>query len=445
MNARNMIHGHRSGIIPVIIHPFEFPRAWDSQWLQCPRNGLDVDNQALGYGGTFRVSIQTWLWCRYHFGLARVASDFYRSKKFWLGPLPTANNAQTEPPTPRRYAAYRRLDDPTTPLVVSEVLTATSDDMRIVSEPQLLVIYGPKIIAIPMAGKSCDHKSCTEEGVCNQVLDNLDSKNVWVICNNLVFTNVLICGMSLAFDWGYTTVIALAVSNNLFGAALLLLIWCNVWTARTSLDTEQHQLLRRFTLYVSEVEQAARQLRRTYFDNVNYGYSRPIDILVLNGRAWAWCRAETVPSGENTWLQLNLPTKNFVFALGDFVVALWTFTVHTILPWNWVGLMVNLAYAVVVGSADTCGWGGVLLAFFAVLAIKCILHGFVREGYMLYRWASGDTWVMAWYLILFKAMTNVSVEFLVDALSSWLFPDADVENVVDKVVGDINITNETGK
>ncbi|KAF5976250.1 hypothetical protein FBULB1_7025 [Fusarium bulbicola] len=405
MNANNIVYGHRSGIIPVLIHAFEFPRAWDSQWWQCPPNGLDVDNQALGYGGTARISIQTRIWCRYHHGLARFVSDFYRSKMFWLGPVPTADDGQIRPPTPKRYTPYRRLEDPKTPLGESEVLAVSSEDETTISEPQLLVIYGPNVISIPMAGRGCGHRSCTEDAVCNEILRNLDRKHAWTIWNNLIFTNALLYGLPLALDWGYTTVIAVAVSANLFGTALLLLMWCKVWNARSSLDIEQHQLIRRFTLYVREVEQAARQLRRTYFDEVNYGYSRPIDILILNGKVWTWCRAETVPSGGNTWLKLSLPTKNFVFAVGDVVIELWTLTL----------------------SALLIPMGG-----------KECLRLFLR-------WAAGGTWVMAWYLILFKAMTNVSVQFLVHSLMSWLFPDTEVENVVDNIVGVPNITSDASK
>ncbi|KAF5591223.1 uncharacterized protein FSUBG_10524 [Fusarium subglutinans] len=423
MNANNIVYGHRSGIIPVLIHAFEFPRAWDSQWWQCPPNGLDVDNQALGYGSTARTSIQARLWCRYHHGLARPIRWCLQS--VGLGPVPTVDDGQIQPPTPRRYTPYRRLEDPKMPLAESELLAASSDDETTISEPQLLVIYGPNAIAIPMTGRGCGHRSCTEDAVCNEILHSLDRKHMWTMCNNLVYTNALVYGMSLALDWGCATIIAVAV-----------------WTARSSFDIQQHQLIRRFSLYVREVEQAARQLRRSYFDDVNYGYSRPIDILILNGKSWTWCRAETVPSRGNTWLKLSLPTKNFVFAVSDVVIELWTLTVHTILPWHWVGLMVNLAYAAVVGSADAYGWKGMSSAFLAVLAIKCILYGFAPAGHVLYKWISGGTWVLAWYLILFKAMTNVSVQFLVHALMSWLFPDAEVESVVDNVVGVLNVTTE---
>ncbi|KAI9149050.1 hypothetical protein HJFPF1_11096 [Paramyrothecium foliicola] len=249
----------------------------------------------------------------------------------------------------------------------------------------------------------------------------IDQKRVCTILQNWAFINAL-AWMSLNFKEDLLMPICVSTASTIISISCVLAVWCNVWTLSSSLDNTQRGLVQRIVVRIEQIEQAARELRVNYFDTHSYGYSRPIDVLILNQTAWVWCRAETVPASNNMWLQLRFNPKNFGYALLDISIELWTVTINTILPWQYVDLTVNLGYALITASAENHGWPGGLIVFALILVIKAFCYGFTAGNPYLARLVDGDTWTLAWYVILYQYVTKTGIQVLWDWFHAELFP-----------------------
>jgi hypothetical protein len=88
----------------------------------------------------------------------------------------------------------------------------------------------------------------------------------------------------------------------------------------------------------------------------------PISVL---GDKVAWCICQTRPSGKNTWIEVNIPSKFPFFDLlrvNDLVI-------NTFTPWGWMG-----------DYSANCTCGGIALGLTAIHPLFGLAFASIRLG-----------------------------------------------------------------
>jgi hypothetical protein len=140
----------------------------------------------------------------------------------------------------------------------------------------------------------------------------------------------------------------------------------------------------------NEVELATRHLAKTMKQSKDKRLG--IDVILYYKDQVVWCRCQTRPLAQNTWIEVNIPSKLPFF---DLLFRVNELVINTFIPWGWMGDYsanrslggITLGLTVIY---PLLGWLGLL----AALVLK-VAHKNPKSV-----WADGDIWIFSWYVCL---------------------------------------------
>lgn len=356
--------GGNSGLIPVILHPFEFLGEIDDSWEKFHESA---------HGRTLSIGekVVNTAWRDKH-SLARFNAVTWK-RKFWFGEPDagkTLDNKDETIPEYRRKTILERLDGP-------NPAKHKLDDLNPPSPDKLILIYGGDAMIIP-------------KGNCK--VPKIDK--IRRFRARRLLTKQLLISVCLMLSFRLHLAVIIAVS-------VWMVVFCLAWFLGGRMakpeKSPDDNLFTRVSKSANAVELAARHLANTTKQSDDKRLA--IDVILYYKDQVAWCRCQTRPSAQNTWIEVNIPSNLPFF---DLLFRINELVINTFIPWGWMGdykANRSLGYITLGLSAihPLLGWLGLLLA----LVLK-VAHKNPKSV-----WADGDTWIFSWYVCLLQSLTGV--------------------------------------
>lgn len=313
------------------------------------------------------------------FALARFCAMTWK-RKYWFGePGPTvsldAGDDEEDEPIEefRRRTILSRLDGPNPR---RRKLRDLPEDLR---KDKLILVYGDEYVVIPMG--YCPVPELNR-------IRRFRASRLWVEQALISITLLLSFQLSPAIITVTCSWMAVNLLAWFFGGRI----------AKPNINPDDN-LFVRVSKSANHIELAARQFGTGPDQPKDRRLGRDV-ILYYRGQA-TWCRCQTKPSGKNTWIEVNLPSKLPFF---DFLFRINELTINTFIPWGWMGdYSANRSLGgIALGLTaihQSLGW--LALAFAMIIKI-------VRPNS---DWADGDTWVFTWYVCLIQWLTGNVLSF----------------------------------